>query len=243
MWRQCSGLAVASWVWVPRRRGLSVFIARLRKSYGSYRGGQGRALALEGALRMLTVLASNEGVAQDILEALSGLVACLRGSSEDCYLEFVPLLDRLMCSPRSVLRRQVLRWATIFFSASASECRYYALRLCGDQDRDVVKFAEIALLAGRHEASWLALLTSHSTDKMASQPSFSSLAFNLSQSDICRALAFLHELLEAEGMHLTAEGLDAGGPPMPKRPRLQGPYDDAVTTKGRKIGAPVSPPR
>eukprot|EP00927_Polykrikos_kofoidii_P070848 TRINITY_DN67226_c0_g1_i1.p1 TRINITY_DN67226_c0_g1~~TRINITY_DN67226_c0_g1_i1.p1 ORF type:complete len:2004 (-),score=394.10 TRINITY_DN67226_c0_g1_i1:98-6109(-) len=241
-------------------------------------GGEGRALALEGAPRMLTLLASNEGVAQDILEALSGLVACLRGPSEDGYLEFVPLLDRLVCSPRPVVRREVLRWATTLFPASAPEGRYYALRLFGDQDRDVARSAETALSAGRHEAppfedmcgflamralgsmpasgtaaktlsssetqaSWLALLTSHSTEMVASQPSLPPLASHFSQSDICRALAFLLELAEAEGMHLSAEGLDAGGPPMAKRPRLNERSEGVITSKGgRSVTANFAPP-
>lgn len=114
--------------------------------------GEGRALALQSAPRMLALLGSNENAAQDILEALGGLVLCLRGTAENERKEFVPLLDRLVMAPRAVVRREVLRWASTLFPASSPEGRYYALRLLGDPDGDLGKAAESALSAGGREA-------------------------------------------------------------------------------------------
>ncbi|CAE8604832.1 unnamed protein product, partial [Polarella glacialis] len=114
--------------------------------------GEGRALALVSAPRMLALLATNENAAGDILEALGGLVACLKGTGEGERREFVPLLDKLIVAPRPVVRREVLRWAATLFPASAPEGRYYALRLLGDQDPDLAKAAESALSGGGREA-------------------------------------------------------------------------------------------
>eukprot|EP00929_Paragymnodinium_shiwhaense_P064792 TRINITY_DN32504_c0_g1_i1.p1 TRINITY_DN32504_c0_g1~~TRINITY_DN32504_c0_g1_i1.p1 ORF type:complete len:1977 (+),score=460.55 TRINITY_DN32504_c0_g1_i1:60-5990(+) len=115
-------------------------------------GNHGRNFAIDGAPRMLALLAANEGTAQDILDALSGLIACLRDPAEDGYLQFVPLLDRLVASPRPVVRREVLRWASALFPTHAPEGRYYALRLFGDADPDISRSAETALAGGRHES-------------------------------------------------------------------------------------------
>lgn len=114
--------------------------------------GEGRALAVKSAPRMLALLATNENAAQDILEALGALVSCLQSTGEDERREFLPLLDRLISAPRAVVRREVLRWASTLFPSSAPEGRYYALRFLGDQDPDLARAAEVALSAGGREA-------------------------------------------------------------------------------------------
>ncbi|CAK9033053.1 Proteasome adapter and scaffold protein ECM29 (Proteasome-associated protein ECM29 homolog) [Durusdinium trenchii] len=116
------------------------------KTFGSFArqlaerpSGQGRALALQSAPKMLSLLAANDAAAQDILEALSGLVACLRGSEERERQDFLPLLDKLVTAPRAVVRREVLRWSSALFPTSSPEGRYYALRLVGDKASSITR--------------------------------------------------------------------------------------------------------
>eukprot|EP00931_Biecheleriopsis_adriatica_P055003 TRINITY_DN32433_c0_g1_i1.p1 TRINITY_DN32433_c0_g1~~TRINITY_DN32433_c0_g1_i1.p1 ORF type:complete len:1965 (-),score=463.32 TRINITY_DN32433_c0_g1_i1:238-5751(-) len=227
------------------------------KTFGSFArqlaerpSGEGRALALRSAPRMLALLASNENAAQDILEALGGLVACMRGTGEEERKDFVPLLDRLITAPRAVVRREVLRWSSTLFPASAPEGRYYALRLLGDQDPDLAKSAESALSAGGREAppfaemcSFLASralglgsaklqegrLISHSKALLAaaataapSTPALPALTAGFSRRDLARALSFLLRLAEAEG--LRAPLLAGSMEPAAKKPRLGEKY-------------------
>lgn len=217
------------------------------KTFGSFArqlaerpSGEGRALALKSAPQMLSLLATNENAAQDILEALSGLVSCLRGSGEDERQEFLPLLDKLVTAPRAVVRREVLRWSSALFPASAPEGRYYPLRLLGDEDPDLAKAAESALSAGGREAppfadmcTFLALraLGSEASPAQRLQPQAQALsatpmsplpplAAGFSWTDLARALSFLIKLADAEGLRFDMQDASASSPPAAKKPRL-----------------------
>ncbi|CAJ1327123.1 unnamed protein product, partial [Effrenium voratum] len=208
------------------------------KAFGSFArqlaerpSGGGRVLALESAPKMLRLLAANENAAQDILEALSGLVACLRGSDAHERQDFLPLLDKLVTAPRAVVRREVLRWSSALFPASAPEGRYYALRLLGDQDPDLAKAAESALSSGGREAppfvdmcsflSLRALGPVDAAERMSQQQEvlrqgMPPLAAGFTWTDLARALSFLIKLAEAEGLQTVEDYSE----PVAKKPRL-----------------------
>ena len=212
------------------------------KTFGSFArqlaerpNGEGRVLALQSAPKMLRLLAANENAAQDILEALSGLVSCLRGSDEHERQDFLPLLDKLVTAPRAVVRREVLRWSSALFPASSPEGRYYALRLLGDKDPDLAKAAESSLSAGGHEAppflamcKFLAFRAPGDVDtaerlaiqeKVLSTTGMPPLAAGFIWNDLARALSFLIKLAEAEGLDAAVED-NVFGMPAAKKPRL-----------------------
>lgn len=214
------------------------------KTFGSFArqlaerpSGEGRALALQCAPKMLRLLAANENAAQDILEALSGLVACLRGSDESERQDFLPLLDKLVTAPRAVVRREVLRWSSALFPASAPEGRYYALRLLGDKDADLAKAAESSLAAGGNEAppflamcKFLAFRALGDVDpaerllvqeKVLAAAGMPPLAAGFTWDDLARALSFLIKLAEDEGLEAAIED-SKSGMPAAKKPRLAG---------------------
>jgi len=214
---------------------------------------EGRALALRGAPRMLALLAMNDSAAQDILEALSGLVSCMVGAIEEEYRQFVPLLDRLVTTPKAVVRREVLRWSTTLFPASAPEGRYYALRLFNDLDPDISRSAETALAGGGREVprfdtmcSFLAAravdapeggcadrLQVHCAKLAEVSPELPPLASNFTLRDVARAVAFVLRLADAEGI-ACAGGAIGPDPPQAKRPRLA---DGAKLAEGTTLGS------
>ncbi|CAK0877442.1 unnamed protein product [Prorocentrum cordatum] len=217
---------------------------------------EGRALALRGAPRMLALLAMNDSAAQDILEALSGLVSCMVGAIEEEYRQFVPLLDRLVTTPKAVVRREVLRWSTTLFPASAPEGRYYALRLFNDLDPDISRSAETALAGGGREVprfdtmcSFLAAravdapeggcadrLQVHCAKLAEVSPELPPLASNFTLRDVARAVAFVLRLADAEGI-ACAGGAIGPDPPQAKRPRLADGAKLAEAPEGARRGA------
>mmetsp|Transcript_67517 Transcript_67517/g.162040 ORF Transcript_67517/g.162040 Transcript_67517/m.162040 type:complete len:1938 (+) Transcript_67517:91-5904(+) len=213
--------------------------------------GDGRALALQAAPRILALLDANPSSAHDILEALSGLVACMNGATASERQDFVPLLDRLVLSPKPVVRREVLRWATTLFPATAPEGRYYALRLFGDEDANICRAAETALsssssgreappfasmcafLAARalgEGAAGVELLTSHAEAFSVKPPNLAPLRSSFATRDLARALSFLLTLAESEGLHQALEGPAGSMAPAAKKARLEVPQEKQQPT-------------
>merc|ERR1740129_1410840 len=196
------------------------------RQLGEHLSGEGRALALKSAPRMLALLAANDGAAQDILEALGGLVACMRGANEEDWRDLVPMLDRLVVSPKPVVRREVLRWATALFPTTSPEGRYYALRLFGDADLDIVRAAENALSVGKSEvppfASMCSFLAMRALDGSSQGPER------------------LRGLAEAEGLHSVADCPVGVSPPLAKKPRLSHNSSSETATGGHLAAVIVS---
>jgi len=229
------------------------------RQLGEHLSGEGRALALKSAPRMLALLAANDGAAQDILEALGGLVACMRGANEEDWRDLVPMLDRLVVSPKPVVRREVLRWATALFPTTSPEGRYYALRLFGDADLDIVRAAENALSVGKSEVppfasmcSFLAMraldgssqgperLRGHAEALGTKPPALPPLASGFSRSDIAQCVSFLLGLAEAEGLHSVADCPVGVSPPLAKKPRLSHNTSSETATGGDLAAVIVS---